>query len=233
MLLKPILVRIPLAAALFATVQGASGQEMALEPQLRQIAPEKFESGSLTTEIDGQRHHFLTTIETLFIDPKKLSSDPKTRKAQEEMNGTIVKTAQLRYVEGNLVASLIGHEEARKAAGSRQVASQRAALEVSFTLDAKSLALKEGSRALTYKAAGDDASQQLKTDDYDLTIDSVTRLPSGALSLKGRFSGTFDATVQSKKNETLEKPVSISGTFDIVNASGDEKVIEVIHSEWP
>lgn len=202
-----------------AAAVGAAAKEGA-EPKLREFAGgNRFGTGTILVEIDGKKEEFVTTRQ-IQKAPAKKSENPEVQKFLDSMEGKVIDTAVLRLISGNLYVSLDAYGNISDY-GPDMMGKNRISFEVKFTLDPQTLELKPGARELVYTPLGGKTIESHKAPDYELTLDSVTRLPNGEIALKGSFSGTL---AEDMKGNKLEKPISVKGTLDIYSASGNDAV---------
>lgn len=200
----------------------------AAEPQLRQFGPSRFGTGTLLVDIQGKTHEFVTTTEVLAANlgaqVGSRTDNPDVAAFAQSMAGKSIHTAVLRLIAGNLYVTLDAYGNIGPY-GPEMMGKKRTSFEVGFTLDPKTLQLKDGSRRLSYNAPGTSVTDNAETDKCQITLDSVTRLPGGSLGLKGSFSGTL---TEDMKGKPLATPEKVSGTFDIQRASGNDAVSKLL-----
>ncbi|MFC7337917.1 VWA domain-containing protein [Haloferula chungangensis] len=189
------------------------------EPQLRQFQGNISGTGSIDVEIAGRKEEFVTTRQIQRSSPAKADS-PEVQQFLNAVEGKVINTAVLRAIAGNCYVSLTAYGSIGEK-GPAMMGESRTSFEVQFALDPKTLTLKPGSRSLRYDPPGSSHSNTFHASDYELELESATALPSGELALKGHFSGTLDEDIKGGK---LDKFMPVKGTFDILAASGDDAV---------
>ena len=189
------------------------------EPKLREFLGSRFGTGTVFVEIGGKKEEFVTTRQ-IQRSPGKKHDDPEVQKFLDAMDGKVIDTAVLRLIAGNLYVSLDAYGNIGEY-GPDMMGKNRTSFEVEFTLDPKTLALRPGARELSYIPLGGRVTESRLAPDYELQLDSVTKLPKGGLAMKGRFSGTLTEDLKGGK---LEKSIPVKGTFDIPSASGNDAV---------
>ncbi len=196
------------------------------EPKLREFLGSRFGTGTLFVEIDGKKEEFVTTRQVQ-KKPLKKHDNPEVQKFLDSMDGKVIDTAVLRLIAGNLYVSLDSYGNLGDY-GPDMIGKNRVSFEVKFTLDPKTLELKPGNRELGYHPLGSGPGNSRNAPDYELKLDSVTRLPKGELAMKGSFSGTL---TEDMKGGKLEKPIPVKGTFDILSASGNDVVGNLLRGQ--
>gem|GEM_PF-5675586 len=188
------------------------------EPTLRKFLGEnRFGTGTVFVEIHGKKEEFVTTRQT-FKAPTIKHDNPDVQKFANAMEGKVINTAVLRLIAGNLYVSLDAYGNISDH-GPDMLGKNRTSFKMEFTLDPKTLELKPGARGLAYHPLGSDSGNSHNAPDYELAVDSVTRLPKGELALKGHFSGTL---TEDMKGGKLDKSIPVKGAFHILSASGDD-----------
>jgi hypothetical protein len=196
------------------------------EPKLREFLGSRLGTGTIFVEIDGKKEEFVTTRQVQKA-PAKKSDNPEVQKFLDSMEGKVINTAVLRLIGGNLYVSLDAYGNIGDY-GPDMMGKNRTSFEVEFTLDPKTLELKPGARELSYYPLGSGPRDSRNAPDYELKLDSVTRLPKGELALKGSFSGTLTHDMKGGK---LEKFIPVKGTFDILSASGNDAVGNLLRGQ--
>lgn len=204
----------------------AAEKEEGAAPKLREFKGDVFGTGTIVVDIDGKTEEFVTTSRTLKPAAVKLDN-PEAQKFLDSMKGKVIDTAVLRSIAGTLFVSLDAYGSVGEW-GPATMGKTVTSFEVEFSLDPKTLELKPGSRTLNYNPAGSSVGDNQETSDCELKLDSVTKLPDGSLALKGSFSGTL---TQNMKGEKLAKPVPVKGTFDILKASGNDVVGDLLRGK--
>ncbi len=191
-------------------------------PELRVLGRNLYASGTVVAAVQGKTGEFLTTSAVLASNlgqqVKERSDNEAAQKFAQSMAGRTIRTAVLRFIGGTLYVTLTGHGPI-EASGPVMSGDKATSVALNFTLDPKTLKLKERERSLAYRPPGASMSEGWETNEYELTLESVTPLPDGSLALKGSFSGSVK-----DKNEAYP----IKGTFDIQHAAGNEAVSKLL-----
>jgi hypothetical protein len=198
------------------------------EPQLRQFGANHFGTGTILVNMQGKTHEFATTTKVLAANlGAQVGSRTDNAEAAafaQSMAGKSIHSAVLRLIAGNLYVTLNGYGNVGPY-GPEVMGKKRTSFEVNFALDPKTLQIKDGSRTLSYNAPGTVVTDNAQTEDCQITLDTVTRLPGGSLALRGSFSGTL---TQDMKGKPLATSVPITGTFDIQRASGNDEISKLL-----
>eukprot|EP00903_Cladosiphon_okamuranus_P004071 g4069.t1 len=193
------------------------------EPVLRDFGGGLYGTGTLLAEIAGRSHEFATTRQKLKT-PAGMTENAGAQGFLDFMQGKTIDTAALRLLAGNLYVSLDAYG-AIGDSGPDMQGEKRTGLQVNFALDPKSLEPRKATRELIYSPPGSSTMEKLKTDDFELGIDSTSVNADGSLALKGSFSATLTRNL---RGEALDKPLPVKGTFDIHSASGDESIADLL-----
>lgn len=196
------------------------------EPELIKLGSDlKFVSGTVVATINGKEDKFMTTSEQIQVSEERINAaDSKAQGMLRSMNGTVVDTAVLRLIASTLYVSIDAYGNIQEN-GPTTVGDKATSLKISFTLTPDTLSLKEKNREIHYSAPGQGSFKGSVGKDFELKIDSITKLPEGTLALKGSFSGLL---TQDQMGKDLPKPVEVSGSFDILRASGNDAVLQLL-----
>jgi len=195
-------------------------------PKLREFKGDIVGTGTVMLEINGETKEFVTTRKTISMGGQK-HDNPDVQKFADAMEGKVVNSAVLRLVAGSLYVTLDAYGPLAEW-GPRTLSKERMSFEISFTLDPKTLELKDGARKISYNPPGSKTVENQETGDYELKLEPVKKFADGSLALKGTFSGTL---TQDMKETKLDKPVPVKGTFDILQVNGNDAVGNLLRSQ--
>lgn len=206
----------------------SSAPTSAAEPQLSQFSPSHFRTGTVLVEMQGKTHEFATTTKVqasnLSEQVAKRTDNADAIAFAKSMEGKATHTAVLRLIAGSLHVTLDAYGNIGPY-GPEMMGKNRTTFEINFALDPKTLQLKDGPHRLSYNAPGTKVSDNAQTEECQITLDSVTRLPGGSLALKGSFNGILSQNIKGEPLPTSEK---VSGTFDIQRASGNDAISKLL-----
>ncbi|WP_411827985.1 vWA domain-containing protein [Luteolibacter sp. AS25] len=213
---------LPIKVSFEIAAQEAAAQE-GKEPELRRFEGGVFGTGTVMVEMNGKTEEFVTTSTAVKAPPQKLDN-PDAQKFLDSMEGKVIDTAVLQLLAGSLYVSLDAYGNIDDF-GPEMMGEKRTSFAVKFALDPKTLDLKPGARELTYHAPGSRITDGKVAPDYELKLDSITKLPKGGLALKGSFSGTL---IQDVRGQKLEKAIPVKGTFEVLRASGNDAASDLL-----
>jgi hypothetical protein len=196
------------------------------EPELQKLGSDlKFATGSVIASIDGKEDKFMTTSERIEISEERIkAADPRAQSMLRSMNGKVVDTVVLRLIGSTIYVTIDAYGNIQENGPAMNGDGARS-LKISFALTPDTLSLQEKNREIAYSAPGQSTTDASVGKDFELKIESITKLPKGALALKGSFSGSL---TQDRMGKDLSKPITVEGTFDIYRANSNDAVLKLL-----